>query len=257
MAKQQGGGGAGGGRAGGSKGMQRMPLRPEDLGLPPGMSLDGAEAEITWELDEEDLAEMEFQEGEEGEWEFDPETGTMAFSRGGVINEDGTVTWTSPSEVAAAEEAAAAAAAGMGLLDSWHRTAVFREKTKKALGAVRRLAREGRITKLEKAKLIHSVITSTSHDEISQVEMAYDLLVKRGVGDLEEFAGACVCRVGLWVAHVYVSAEFWSLALSLTPHNHHQPPHPQTNARPSRRTTPGATRERARSHPSFRFIGLP
>lgn len=193
MAKQQGGGG-GGGRAGGSKGMQRMPLRPEDLGLPPGMSLDGAEAEITWELDDEDLAEMEFQEGEEGEWEFDPETGTMAFSRGGVINEDGTVTWSTAGNsmrlVDDAEVAAAAAAAGMGLLDSWHRTAVFREKTKKALGAVRRLAREGRITKLEKAKLIHSVITSTSHDEISQVEMAYDLLVKRGVGDLEEFAGA-------------------------------------------------------------------
>lgn len=190
MAKQQGGGG-GGGRAGGSKGMQgRMPLRPEDLGLPPGMSLDGlgAEAEITWELDEEDLADLEFEEGEEGEWEFDPETGGMSFTRAGILNEDGTITYQTSATVNAAE-AAEAAAAGMGLLDTWHRTAVFREKTKKALGAVRRLAREGRITKLEKAKLIHSVITSTSHDEISQVEMAYDLLVKRGVGDLEEFAG--------------------------------------------------------------------
>jgi hypothetical protein len=169
MAKQQGGPGGGGGRAGGSKGMQRMPLRPEDLGLPPGMSLD-AEAEITWELDDEDLAEMEFEEGEEGEWEFDPETGSMAFSRAGVLNEDGTITYQTGLNLNV--NVGPEHMEGMGLLDSWHRTAVFREKTKKALGAVRRLAREGRITKLEKAKLIHSVIASTSHDEISQVRVA-------------------------------------------------------------------------------------
>ncbi len=160
----------------------RMPFRPEDLGLPPGMSLDGAEAEITWELDDEDLAELEFEEGEEGEWEFDPETGTMEFSRAGIINEDGTVTFPTTrnggggggivSSLNMGQMGVGEEGEGMGLLATWHRTAVFREKTKKALGAVRRLAREGLITKLEKAKLIHSVIASTSHDEISQVRTA-------------------------------------------------------------------------------------
>lgn len=234
MAKQQGGGG----RAGGSKGMQRMPLRPEDLGLPPGMSLDGlgAEAEITWELDEEDLADLEFEEGEEGEWEFDPETGGMSFTRAGILNEDGTITYQTSATVSAA---AAAAAAGMGLLDTWHRTAVFREKTKKALGAVRRLAREGRITKLEKAKLIHSVITSTSHDEISQVEMAYDLLVKRGVGDLEEFAGALrrvaprACGVLLMLVMLVMRGGVISLTnLNLSLSRPHPPTPVHTNNRP-------------------------
>ena len=45
------------GGKGGMPGMpgmqQRIPLRPEDLGLPPGMPLN-AEAEITWEWDDED-----------------------------------------------------------------------------------------------------------------------------------------------------------------------------------------------------------
>ena len=68
--------------------------------------------------------------------------------------------------------------------------------------AIRQLCLEGRLTVLQKQKLIFSVIRSTKQEEVSQVEMAYELLVENALaGDesaLEEFADQCVmlCAVG-------------------------------------------------------------
>ena len=56
-----------------------------------------------------------------------------------------------------------------GSLLEWNRNAVFRKKTKKALMAVRKLFKEGKISRVEKVKLIHSVIYATSQEEVSQV----------------------------------------------------------------------------------------
>ena len=74
--------------------------------------------------------------------------------------------------------------------------------TKKTVEAIRQLCVEGRLTVLQKQKLIFSVIRSTKQEEVSQVEMAYELLVENALaGDdsaLEEFADQCVmlCAVG-------------------------------------------------------------
>jgi len=74
--------------------------------------------------------------------------------------------------------------------------------TKKTVEAIRQLCVEARLTVLQKQKLIFSVIRSTKQEEVSQVEMAYDLLVENALaGDesaLEEFADQCVmlCAAG-------------------------------------------------------------
>jgi hypothetical protein len=49
------------------------------------------------------------------------------------------------------------------------RSVLFRNKTKKALAAVRWIFNDGRINLQQKRKLIYSIIHSTSQDEISQV----------------------------------------------------------------------------------------
>jgi len=68
--------------------------------------------------------------------------------------------------------------------------------TRKTVEAIRQLCSEGRLTVLQKQKLIFSVIRSTKQEEVSQVEMAYELLVENALaGDesaLEEFADQCV-----------------------------------------------------------------
>ncbi len=68
--------------------------------------------------------------------------------------------------------------------------------TKKTVAAIRQLCLDGRLTVPQKQKLIFSVIRSTKAEEISQVEMAYDLLVENAVaGDdsgLEEFLDQCI-----------------------------------------------------------------
>ncbi|TFJ86541.1 hypothetical protein NSK_002198 [Nannochloropsis salina CCMP1776] len=73
---------------------------------------------------------------------------------------------------------------------------------RKTVDAVRQLCHEGRLTVTQKQKLIFSVIRSTKQEEVSQVEMAYDLLVENALAGedsaLEEFADQCVllCAAG-------------------------------------------------------------
>jgi hypothetical protein len=135
--------GGGKGKRGGSGGMpniQRIPLRPEDLGLPPGM---GAEAEITWEIDDgmfEGDGEDEGFENENGmavDVEVVKEGGGDEGREGGREEE---------RRLAASFEDLA------GRLLEWNRADVFRKETKKALGAVRKLAREGYLTEVDKVR---------------------------------------------------------------------------------------------------------
>jgi len=135
--------GGGKGKRGGSGGMpniQRIPLRPEDLGLPPGM---GAEAEITWEMDDgmfEGDGEDEGFENEDGmavDVEVVKEGGGEEGREGGREEE---------RRLAASFEDLA------GRLLEWNRADVFRKETKKALGAVRKLAREGYLTEVDKVR---------------------------------------------------------------------------------------------------------
>lgn len=53
--------------------------------------------------------------------------------------------------------------------------------TRKTVAAIRQLCQEGKITVEQKQKLIFSIIRSTKREEVSQVEMAYDLLVENAL----------------------------------------------------------------------------
>ncbi|GAB5031103.1 Hypothetical protein NocV09_00403760 [Nannochloropsis oceanica] len=168
------GGKGGRGGAGGQQNIQRIPLRPEDLGLPPGME---GEAEITWEIDD-DVFEVLGEEGAEG-YEvagFDDGKGNGWME---VELKEGEREGGKEGEREGEQRLAAATLEDLaGSLLEWNRSAVFRKKTKKALSAVRKLFMEGRLTEEEKMKLIYSVVYATSQEEVSQVELAYDLLVK-------------------------------------------------------------------------------
>jgi len=213
------GGKGGRGGAGGQQNIQRIPLRPEDLGLPPGME---GEAEITWEIDD-DVFEVLGEEGAEG-YEvagFDDGKGNGWME---VELKEGEREGGKEGEREGEQRLAAATLEDLaGSLLEWNRSAVFRKKTKKALSAVRKLFLEGRLTEEEKVsgegkreegkrirrsppgirqqstssrlslpsslppflsmlspkmKLIYSVVYATSQEEVSQVELAYDLLVK-------------------------------------------------------------------------------
>ena len=53
--------------------------------------------------------------------------------------------------------------------------------TRKTVAAIRQLCQEGKLTVEQKQKLIFSIIRSTKREEVSQVEMAYDLLVENAL----------------------------------------------------------------------------
>jgi hypothetical protein len=69
--------------------------------------------------------------------------------------------------------------------------------TKKTVAAIRQLCQDGKITVEQKQKLIFSIIRSTKREEVSQVEMAYDLLVENALaGEADamfEFGEQCEC----------------------------------------------------------------